>query len=330
MEVWSNSVPSDLFSAEECVVAYPRCDVIPDAVSDSAVSDSALPGSVGAESGIPESVAAGGAAPDIRTAERRHLRLVAPASSVRAGARSERVSTLLAELANCSDPAERHRIQSEVAEATLPVARSIASRYRGRGVDIGDLEQIAALGLVKAARRWKPGLSDDFLQYAVPTISGEIKRYFRDCWWTVRPPRRLQEARAAVAQAEQDLRQRSGREPADQELAVELDIDLRTVRQAKAVRQCSRPSSLEDPASDNGLIDQALAGEDQDLQRAENRIAVQTLLRTLSDRDREVVDLRYFRGWSQARIGEHIGVSQMQVSRILRGICAKLRERWEN
>ncbi len=265
-----------------------------------------------------------------RSAKRRHLSLVSAEPSIRAGGRSERVSALLAELAICSDAAERHRIQSEVAVATLPVAKSIASRYRGRGVDIGDLEQIAALGLVKAARRWKPGLSEDFLQYAVPTISGEIKRYFRDCWWTVRPPRRLQEARAAVGQAEQDLRQRTGREPDDHQLAAELGIDLCTVRQAKAVRQCSRPSSLEDPASDNGVIDQALAGEDRDLQRAENRIAVQTLLRTLSARDREVIDMRYFRGWSQARIGEHIGVSQMQVSRILRGICVTLRERWEN
>ncbi|MDQ6659108.1 MAG: sigma-70 family RNA polymerase sigma factor [Actinomycetota bacterium] len=265
-----------------------------------------------------------------RSAKRRHLSLVSAEPSIRAGGRSERVSALLAELASCSDAAERHRIQSEVAVATLPVAKSIASRYRGRGVDIGDLEQIAALGLVKAARRWKPGLSEDFLQYAVPTISGEIKRYFRDCWWTVRPPRRLQEARAAVGQAEQDLRQRTGREPDDHQLAAELGIDLCTVRQAKAVRQCSRPSSLEDPASDNGVIDQALAGEDRDLQRAENRIAVQTLLRTLSARDREVIDMRYFRGWSQARIGEHIGVSQMQVSRILRGICVTLRERWEN
>lgn len=279
---------------------------------------------------LTESTPAVAVAAETRPATRRHLKLVAPEPSIRAGGRSERVSALLAELASCSDATERHRIQSEVALATLPVAKSIASRYRGRGVDIGDLEQIAALGLVKAARRWKPGLSEDFLQYAVPTISGEIKRYFRDCWWTVRPPRRLQEARAAVGQAEQDLRQRTGREPDDRQLAAELGIDLRTVRQAKAVRQCSRPSSLEDPAADNGVIDQALAGEDRELQRAENRIAVQTLLRTLTDRDRDVIDMRYFRGWSQARIGEHIGVSQMQVSRILHGICGTLRERWDN
>ncbi len=245
-------------------------------------------------------------------------------------ARSAKVSGLLAQLADCTDSTERERLQSDVAVATLPVARSIASRYRGRGVDIGDLEQIAALGLVKAVRRWKPGLSDDFLQYAVPTITGEIKRYFRDCWWTVRPPRRLQEARAALGQAEQDLRQRTGREPDDLMLAHELDLDLRTVRQAKTVRQCARPTSLEDPATDNGRIDRALVTDDQELRRVEDRIAVRSLLATLGDRDRTVVDLRYFRGWSQARIGDHIGVSQMQVSRILRDICSRLRDRWEN
>lgn len=262
--------------------------------------------------------------PDVDSAD------VVPADTDQRSARSIKVSGLLAELADCTDAAERELIQSDVAVATLPVARSIASRYRGRGVDIGDLEQIAALGLVKAVRRWKPGLSDDFLQYAVPTITGEIKRYFRDCWWAVRPPRRLQEARAALGQAEQDLRQRTGREPDDLMLAHELDLDLRTVRQAKTVRQCARPASLEDPATDNGRIDRALVTEDQELRRVEDRIAVRSLLATLGDRDRTVVDLRYFRGWSQARIGDHIGVSQMQVSRILRDICNRLRDRWEN
>jgi RNA polymerase sigma factor (sigma-70 family) len=167
-------------------------------------------------------------------------------------ARSAKVARLLDNLSTCTDPVRRLQIQEEVALATLPVARSIASRYRGRGVDVGDLEQIAALGLVKAVRRWKSGLSEDFLQYAVPTITGEIKRYFRDSWWTVRPPRRLQEARAAMAQAEQDLRQRSGQEPDEKALATELGLDIRTVRQAKEVRQSARPTSLEDPARSTG------------------------------------------------------------------------------
>lgn len=245
----------------------------------------------------------------------------------RASERSALVAGLLAELAGCTDPAEQHRLQSAVAVATLPVARSIASRYRGRGVDLGDLEQIAALGLVKAVQRWRPGLSEDFLQYAVPTIAGEIKRYFRDFWWTVRPPRRLQETRAAMMVLEQDLRQATGYEPSEAELAKELGVDVATVQQARAVRQCSRPASLEDPATD-GIIDSALAGDDPELRHAEDRLTVQSMLAGLSERDRLIIDLRFFRGWSQAKIGEYIGVSQMQVSRILRDLCATLRERY--
>ncbi len=251
------------------------------------------------------------------------------AAAVQRSARSAKVARLLNDLSTCTDPVRRLQIQEEVALATLPVARSIASRYRGRGVDVGDLEQIAALGLVKAVRRWKCGLSEDFLQYAVPTITGEIKRYFRDSWWTVRPPRRLQEARAAMTQAEQDLRQRSGQEPDEKTLAAELGLDIRTVRQAKEVRQSARPTSLEDPAADNGQIDRAVADEDTELRHAEERIAVQALLATLGARDRTVIDMRFYRGWSQAKIGEHIGVSQMQVSRILRDIFKTLRKRWE-
>ena len=95
----------------------------------------------------------------------------------------------------------------------LPVARSLASRYSGRGVERADLEQLAFLGLVKAVRRWEPGRSEDFLQFAVPTIVGEIKRYFRDHSWLVRPPRRIQELRAAITEAEQTYRHRDGTGP---------------------------------------------------------------------------------------------------------------------
>lgn len=242
-------------------------------------------------------------------------------------ARADQVRVLLADLDGCDEDAA-DRIKQRVAELTMPVARSIASRYRNRGVDLVDLEQIAALGLMKAVHRWKPGLSEDFLQYAVPTISGEIKRFFRDRWWTVRPPRRLQEARAALSQAEHDLRQAGGREPADAELATAMGTDVATVREAKQVRQSARFTSLEDPASDNGAIDRFLAGEDIELERVESRLDVAQMLDSLGERDRKVLELRYFRGLSQAKIGDAIGVSQMQVSRILRDVTRKLREEW--
>lgn len=244
--------------------------------------------------------------------------------------RSAKVARLLADLSSAGDPTRRRQLRTAVILASLPVARSVAARYRGRGVEQPDLEQIAALGLVKAVRRWKPGLSDDFLQFAVPTITGEIKRYFRDHWWMVRPPRRLQETKAAMSQFEQDYRQDTGREPDDRLMAAELGVELHTVRQAKEVRRRARPSSLEAAAeADNGSFDRALAVDDPDLRRVEDRLAVQRMLETLTERERIVVQLRFFRSWSQARIGERIGVSQMQVSRILRDVYGKLRERWE-
>jgi RNA polymerase sigma-B factor len=257
---------------------------------------------------------------------------VRPSTGFRSTAsRSERVSRLLADLSRSGDPISRRQLRTAVVLASLPVARSVAARYRGRGVEQHDLEQIAAVGLIKAVRRWKPGLSDDFLQFAVPTITGEIKRYFRDHWWMVRPPRRLQETRAAMFQLEQDYRQNTGQDPDERRMATELGVDLRTVRQAKEVRRRARPSSLEAAAeADNGSFDRALATEDPELRRVEDRMTVQSMMATLSDRERQVVYLRFFRSWSQAKIGERIGVSQMQVSRILRDTYRKLRERWDN
>ena len=121
------------------------------------------------------------------------------------GVRAQRVRELLERTAACTEPVEQQRLRRLVVTEYLPVARSLASRYSGRGVERNDLEQLAFLGLVKAVRRWEPGRSEDFLQFAVPTIVGEIKRYFRDHSWLVRPPRRIQELRAAINDARSRL-----------------------------------------------------------------------------------------------------------------------------
>ena len=140
------------------------------------------------------------------------------------GARAERVRGLLEHTAECTDPAEQQRYRRMVVTEYLPVAKSLASRYSGRGVERCDLEQLAFLGLVKAVRRWQPGRSEDFLQFAVPTIVGEIKRYFRDHSWLVRPPRRIQELRAAISEAEQSGRHRDGSGPTEAELAAATGV----------------------------------------------------------------------------------------------------------
>ncbi|NNG35514.1 sigma-70 family RNA polymerase sigma factor [Nakamurella aerolata] len=243
--------------------------------------------------------------------------------------RSSVVRELLRELQDCQRPRRRRMLRSAVAVACLPVAHSIAARYRGRGIDLGDLQQVAALGLVKAALRWKPGRSDDFLQFAVPTITGEIRRYFRDHWWTVRPPRRLQELRANVMTTKEELCQRTGREVSEPELADRLGADVDEVRQALSLNSCGQPASLE-AFSAQGILDRAVAVDDVELRRVEDRLAVRSMMELLTDRERQIVRRRFYDEWSQSQIAEEVGISQMHVSRILRDVCARLRAAWSN
>jgi len=242
--------------------------------------------------------------------------------------RSARVAALLAEMAECPDATKRKRLQSAVVVEHLSVAKSIASRYRGRGVERGDLEQLAYLGLVKAVSRWKPGLSDDFLQFAVPTISGEIKRYFRDHSWLVRPPRRIQELRAAIAVAERDFQDSGELRPSDDLVGRRLDVRVTDIREARAAAGLCRPPSLDSDSGAGLFIAQQWSGDDC-MGTVDDRMSLEVVLRTLSERERTVVAMRFNEGLSQAKIGEMIGVSQMQVSRILRDVITKLRDRWQ-
>lgn len=242
--------------------------------------------------------------------------------------RSARVAELLARMVECSDDAERQRLQSAVVVEHLSVAKSIASRYRGRGVERGDLEQLACLGLVKAASRWLPGLSDDFLQFAVPTISGEIKRYFRDHSWLVRPPRRIQELRASIALAERDFQDSGELHPSDELVGRRLDVREVDIREARAAAGLCRPPSLDADSGAGLFIAQQYSGPDR-TGEVDDRMSLEVVLATLTPRERTVVRMRFTDGLSQARIGELIGVSQMQVSRILRDVVAKLRDRWQ-
>jgi RNA polymerase sigma-B factor len=242
--------------------------------------------------------------------------------------RSARVAALLAEMIDCQDPVRRSRLQSAVVVEHMGVARSIASRYRGRGVERGDLEQLACLGLVKAVSRWLPGLSDDFLQFAVPTISGEIKRYFRDHSWLVRPPRRIQELRAAINVAERDFQDSGELRPTDGLVGQRLGVREEDIREARAAAGLCRPPSLDSDSGAGLFIAQQWSGEDSTT-AVDDRMSLDVVLSKLTERERGVVGMRFSEGLSQARIGEVIGVSQMQVSRILRDVLNKLRDGWE-
>jgi RNA polymerase sigma-B factor len=193
-------------------------------------------------------------------------------------------------------------------------------------VESAELEQLAYVGLVKAANRWEPGRSEDFLSFAVPTMVGEIKRFFRDHSWLIRLPRGIQEIRPTVAAAEEQLRQRCGGRPPDAQVAAAAGITDRQLREVRAASFAYRPPSIDD--ADRGIgsgRDPGWLREDQELSRVEDRLAVQRLLATLTDEERRIVGLRFRDGWSQSRIAQEIGVSQMQVSRLLHAIITKLR-----
>jgi RNA polymerase sigma-B factor len=236
--------------------------------------------------------------------------------------RSGTVDDLLERLQTCRDVDQRRSIESDLMLLTLAIADSAARRYVGRGVDVDDLTQVARLALVKAIRRYRCGRGPGFAAYAVPTITGEIKRYFRDCGWAVRPPRRLQEVRARLLEAEPELRQKLQREPDDDELASAIGVTRGELDEARAATCGYRTASLD--AEPDGTPIQVSDGRADIDWFLTSRALRQTLAR-LTAREREILRLRFVEERTQAEIGQVIGVSQMQVSRLLSGLLGRLR-----
>ena len=240
--------------------------------------------------------------------------------------RADLTARLLAEAAVAGDD-ERSALQDRVIEINLPIARSIARRFGERGQPLDDLEQAASIGLIKAVRRFEVGQASDFLAYAVPTIAGEVKRHFRDSGWTVRPPRRIQEAQAQIGAGAEELTAELGRSPTTGEVAEHLEIDEETVIEALSSRGCFTPTSLDAPLADNegtGL-GQLLGEEDDGFALAEARLTLEPAIDELRSRDRLILELRVAQGRTQSEIAAELGISQMQVSRLLTKIRATLR-----
>jgi RNA polymerase sigma-B factor len=243
--------------------------------------------------------------------------------------RSELTRDLVARLADCQDDATRHALTNELAAANMPVADSVVSRYRSRGIATEDLQQVAYLALTKAARRFDPSAGHDFLSFCVPTIRGEVRRYFRDKGWMVRPPRRIQELQQRLTQARNDLTTALGRPPTPDELAGHLGEQPADVREAMDSHGCFTPTSLDRPvgSDEQGASLGELIGDEDDVQSAaEARVALAPVVRRLSTRDRHILELRFFEGLTQREIAEDIGVTQMQVSRLLSRIFRDIRE----
>jgi RNA polymerase sigma-B factor len=231
---------------------------------------------------------------------------------------------LLAQYAETRDPV----LRSALVERFMPLARSIAKRYRKAEEPFDDLLQVASLGLLKAVDRFDPARGIAFSSFAVPTIVGELRRHFRDRCWSVRPPRELQERALEVDKYRTELTTRLGRSPSVRELGQALELDDEQVLEALQAQQGMRAASLDAPRGNGEDNDATLADAhgavDPELTRAEHRATLSRLFERLDEREQRVLRLRFEEDMTQEQIGKLVGVSQMQVSRIIRAAVAKL------
>jgi RNA polymerase sigma-B factor len=232
----------------------------------------------------------------------------------------EQLDDQLARLAGLAgDDPRRDGLRRQVIEHYLPLADRLARRYARRGDQGEDLTQVARLGLVKAVDGFKPDLGA-FLGYAVPTIQGELKRYFRDQCWDIRPPRRLQELRAAAHAAADALTQRLGHSPTVPELAREIGAAEDDVIEALDSGGGFTVASLNAPARDvpdTCELGELVGAADPALEGAADRMSLGPALAHLPERERRVILMRFYDHLTQSQIADRLGISQMHVSRLL-------------
>src|SRR4051812_8557806 len=208
----------------------------------------------------------------------------------------------------------------------LPLARHLARGYRG-GADIDDLEQVASLGLLKAIERFDPGRGLAFSTFAVPTIRGELRRYFRDHGWAVRVPRDVQERKQRLDAMMEGLTAELGRSPTVAELATAAGATSEQVLEALGTVTAHFPDSLDRPGPEQDDPIELIPGQDDPgYDGAENRAIVDDLLDQLPERERVILRLRFEKELTQAEIGSLLGLSQMQISRLIRRSIATLQE----
>jgi RNA polymerase sigma-B factor len=219
------------------------------------------------------------------------------------------------------------RAREELVERFMPLARQLARRYHRAEEPFDDLLQVASLGLLKAIDRFELDRGIAFSSYAVPTILGELKRHFRDRTWAVRVPRDLQELVLRVDSVVADLGRELHRAPKVAEIAERLHVPEEDVLEALQAGGAYRAASLETPRGDaeGDTLADALGADEDGFAQAEHRATLDRLLSAVGPREREVLRLRFTEDLTQAEIGERIGVSQMQVSRLIRQALARLR-----
>jgi RNA polymerase sigma-B factor len=222
-----------------------------------------------------------------------------------------------------------HHDREALIERFLPLARRLARRYQRGTEPLEDLEQVACLGLVKAVDAFDPSRHTAFSSFAVPTITGSLKRHYRDCGWSVHVPRKLQELAQRVQRITDDLTADSGSSPTAAQIAEHAGITIKQVLEAREAYQALHADSLDRPrhsgeADEHTSLLETLGAPDAQMGRAFERAALESLLETLDDRDRAIVRLYYQHELTQAQVARRLGYSQMHVSRLLRQATQRL------
>ncbi|MFC8243824.1 RNA polymerase sigma factor SigF [Streptomyces chartreusis] len=221
-------------------------------------------------------------------------------------------------------------VRNTLIEMNLSLVRYAASRFRARGDSMEDVVQVGTIGLIKAIDRFEVSREVEFTTFAVPYIVGEIKRFFRDTSWAVHVPRRLQEARAELAKATEELSSRLGRVPTTRELSELMSLSEEEVIEARKASNGYQSASLDaavtgDAENGESVLADLLGEEDPSLELVEDFHSLAPLIAGLDDRERRIIHLRFVEELTQAQIAEQIGVSQMHVSRLISRILKQLR-----
>ena len=220
--------------------------------------------------------------------------------------------------------------RDELIMSHLNLVRFLASKFKNRGEPLDDLIQVGTIGLIKAIDRFDPSRGLEFTTYATPTILGEIKRHFRDKGWSIRVPRRLQELSVKVNQATDDLTKELQRSPSTEEVAAKLGVSVDEVLEAMESSGAYSSVPLEAGSSDEedapAIIDH-YASVDENLAASDDRMVIEDTIRDFSPREREVIRMRFVEGLTQVEIAKRLGVSQVQVSRLLRRTLKKVQDK---
>jgi len=242
------------------------------------------------------------------------------ATTVRRHRIEERI--LLRRFAGSRDPL----LREQLVERFMPLARSLAMRYRGGGESTEDLVQVASLGLLKAIDRYDPERASDFVAFAAPTILGELRHHFRDRSWSVRLPRSLQERSMRIAEVSEEIQSQEHRSATIGEVADLCNLEVREVVEAMQADRARRTTSLDVPTTrgedESTPVIETIGTTEPGFERAESELA--SKVAELRSKERQALHLRFHEGLTQREIGERIGVSQMQVSRLLRSSLGKL------